>query len=395
MEMKQIYDITNDITQEAIGDSAVLKEDLTNITDYGTAVFNAMSMDHFCKKLIDRIGKVTFESETYQGFGLPLYRSAWEYGAAMMTLETSDLDEATENESWLLTNGQSYDPNIFKGPTGIEARYYQKRTTFEIPLSLADEQVKSAFTSAEQVNSFFTMIQTKLKNSMTVKKDELAMRVVNSMIGSTLAAEFPSVTGDNYSNSTGVKAVNLLKLYNEQFTQSLTFAQAMFSPEFMRYASYVIKNYLAYLKRMSKCFNIKGYPQFTSDPSMILLSQFRNGVETYLESDTFHNQLVAIGKNNVTDVPYFQGSGTDFALGSATKIHVEVPDPSDETLKKEVVASGILGVMFDWKSCMINNNNPRVTSNYNGKAEFTNYWYKEDCSYVTRPSRNFIVFFAA
>ena len=128
---------------------------------------------------------------------------------------------------------------------------------------------------------------------------------------------------------------------------------------------------------------------------MILLSQFRNGVETYLESDTFHNQLVAIGKNNVTDVPYFQGSGTDFALTSATKIHVEVPNPSNEDQKKEIEASGILGVMFDWKSCMINNNNPRVTSNVNGRAEFTNYWYKEDCQYVTRPSRNFIVFFAA
>ena len=390
MKVEQVYELTNTIAQELMGESVIVNEDLSNVVDIGKAFENMGDRyDKYVRSLHDHIGKMWFVNRTYSGGSPNILMDGWEFGSILEKVR-ADMPQAEENESWELQDRTSYDPNIFYKPA-VHAKFFNNRVTFEIPISITEKQVRSAFSNATQLNAFYSMIYNAVDKAMTVRLDSLIDRTINAGIAETMYDAFPAGT---YTGTT-VRAVNLLKLYNEQFTQTLTFAQAMFSPEFMRYASYVIKNYLAYLKRMSKCFNIKGYPQFTSDPSMILLSQFRNGVETYLESDTFHNQLVAIGKNNVTDVPYFQGSGTDFALGSATKIHVEVPLPTDETQKKEIEASGILGVMFDWKSCMINNNNPRVTSNYNGKAEFTNYWYKEDCSYVTRPSRNFIVFFAA
>ena len=394
MDVSQIYQVVNDITAEAIGEQAILKEDLSNVVEYGKAVFDNMSMDNFCKKLIDRIGKVVFDTRKYTGFMLPLFRESWEYGSVKELIYTTSLPDATENESWKLTPGASYDPNIFTG-SPVAAKFYDHKTTLEVPLSLADIQVKSAFASRDQLNSFMSMLQTNVSNSLEVKQDALAQRTVNSLIAHTLYNEFPSVTGDNYGNSTGVKAINLLKLYNAQFGQTLTFAQAMFSAEFMRYASLIIKNNIAYVKSMSTLFNCGGIPTFTGADKLhlLLLSDFKNGVETYLESDTFHNEFVAMPAS--ASVPYFQGTGTAYSIDALTKIHVDILDPADDTTKCEIEASHILGVMFDHYAAGVANENKRVTSNYNGKAEFTNYWYKVDCNYWNNLNSNCVVFFAA
>ena len=394
MEVSQIYEVVNDITKEAIGESAVLEEDLSNVVDYGHAVFNNMTMDNFCKKLIDRIGKVVFDTRKYTGFMLPLYRESWEYGSVKQLIYTTALPEAEENESWKLTPGASYDPNVFTG-SPVAAKFYDKKTTLEVPLSLADIQVRSAFANRDQLNSFMSMLQTNVSNSLEVKQEALAQRTVNALIAHTLYNEFPAVTGDNYNNSTGVKAINLLKLYNAQFSKNLSFAAAMFDADFMRYSSLVIKNHISYVKSMSTLFNIGGIPTFTNGDNLhlLLFSDFKNAVETYLESDTFHNEFVAMPKSS--SVPYFQGTGTTFANTSTTKIHVDILDPADDSTKKEIEASHILGVMFDHTAAGIACENKRTTSNYNGKAEFTNYWYKVDCNFWNNLNSNCIVFFAA
>ena len=60
MEISQIYEAVNTATQEAIGDSSLVSEDLGNIVDVGTAIFNANSIDKYVRKLVDHIGRVIF-----------------------------------------------------------------------------------------------------------------------------------------------------------------------------------------------------------------------------------------------------------------------------------------------------------------------------------------------
>ena len=40
---------------------------------------------------------------------------SWEYGSILQKIE-SELPEATENETWNLVDGESYDPNVFHQP---------------------------------------------------------------------------------------------------------------------------------------------------------------------------------------------------------------------------------------------------------------------------------------
>lgn len=392
MDVKQVATLMNGVTTEILGEGAVVNENLSNVVDIGKAIFDSTSYDHFVKTLVDHIGRVMFVDRKYNGNTLSLYRDSWEYGAVMEKVYGLKLPDATENESFELEDGTSYDPNIFTKPE-VAAKFYNKRVTFEIPLSIADKQVKSAFSSATQLNSFVSMLWNDVDKSMEVKQESLASRTVNSFIASTIAAEFPSVADNDYSASTGVKAINLLLEYNTLFSSATTTAAAcLYNPEFIRYASFRISQTLDRMTKLSTLFNIGGIARFTPKDKqhIIMLSDFKAASEAYLQSDTFHNNLVALPMS--TSVPYWQGSGTGYALSSVANVHAEVENGAST---KEINIGYVLAVAFDHDACGITNLDRRVTSNYNAKAEFTNYWTKLEAGAFRDHNENFIVFFVA
>lgn len=127
MEIKQIYDLINGVTKEVLGAEPIVKEDLSNVVDLGDAVFNANAMDKYVKTLVNHIGRVIFVNRTYRG-GVPsVLMDSWEFGSVLEKIQM-DMPEATENESWELTDGTSYDPNIFYAPK-VSAKFYNKAIT--------------------------------------------------------------------------------------------------------------------------------------------------------------------------------------------------------------------------------------------------------------------------
>lgn len=392
MDVKQVATLMNGVTSEIIGDSVVLNEDLSNVVDVGKAIFDNTSYDHFVKTLVDHIGRVIFVDRKYNGNTLSLYRDAWEYGAVMEKVYGLKLPEATETEDWQLEDGASYDPNIFTRPE-VAAKFYNKRVTFQIPLSVADKQAKSAFSSANQLNAFTSMLWNDVDKSLEVKQESLASRTVNSFIASTIANEFPSVSDNDYSASTGVKAINLLLEYNTLFSGATTTKdKCLYNPEFIRYATYRISQTLDRMTRLTTLFNIGGIARFTPKDKqhVILLSDFKAASDAYLQSDTFHNNFVDLPLS--TSIPYWQGSGTAYGLGSVGNVHAEVEN-GDTT--KEINISHVLGVAFDHDACGITNLDRRVTSSYNPVGEFSNYWSKLDCGCFRDENEQFIVFFVA
>ena len=181
MLVNQIYDIMNTVTSEVLGESVIVAEDLSNIVDVGTAIFNASAIDNYVRSLVNHIGKVIFVNRPYSGNVPSVLMDGWEYGSILEKINT-ELPQASENESWELTDGASYDPNIFYKPT-VEAKFFNKRVTFEIPMSFTERQVKESFSNAEQLNGFLSMLYNAIDKSMTVKVDALVMRTINNMIG--------------------------------------------------------------------------------------------------------------------------------------------------------------------------------------------------------------------
>ncbi len=387
MQVTQVYEILNDITKEILGETVVVNEDLSNVVEIGESFENAAGLDSFVRSLNDHIGRVVFVNRVYGGRAPRVLMDGWEYGSILEKLRTQ-LPEATENESWSLESGASYDPNIFTAPV-ISARFWNKRITFEVPISLTERQVKSAFSSATQLNAFFSMIQTAIQNSLTVKLDSLIMRTINAGIGETLADAFPSA---DYGDGSTPRAVNLLYLYNTTYNAGgtpLTVADALDSKDFLRFAAYQMMLYSDRLEVISTLFNVDGTEKFTPKDRqrIVMLSEFRRAADVYLQSDTFHDELTRLPASD--SVTYWQGSGTGYAFGDTSKIDIKTP--TGDTVQ----ASGILGVIFDRDALGVANLDRRVTTNYNPKAEFWNEWHKVDSGYFLDLSENFVVFYIA
>lgn len=386
MDVKQIYNLVNTITNEVLG-SSIVKEDLSNVVDVGNSIFNASKVDNYVKSLVNHIGRVIFVDRVYNGSVPSVLMDSWEFGSVLEKI-SCDLPIATENESWDLVDGQTYNPNVFYKPT-VNVKFYNSKTTFEIPLSFTEMQVKESFSNAEQLNGFLTMLYNSVEKSMTIKLDSLIMRTINNMVGETINHEIPD--SSHYSTTSTIKAVNLLKLYNDSHPTAITAANCLDNPDFIRYATYIISVYGERITKISNLFNIGGKDRFTPKDVLrcVLLADFKKASEVFLKSDLYNEQYATLPDSDT--VPYWQGSGANYAFNDITKIHIQLA--SDNT--KEIEISGILGVMFDRDCLGVSNLNRRVTTNYNPKAEFYTNFYKFEAGYFNDMNENFVVFFVA
>lgn len=388
MKVEQIYSLMNTVTQEVLGESVVVNEDLSNVVDIGTAVFNANAVDNYVKSLVDHIGKVVFVNRPYSGSVPSVLMDGWEYGSVLEKVR-AELPEATENETWELEDGASYDPNIFYKPT-VSATFFNHKVTFEIPMSFTEKQVKESFSSVTQLNGFLSMLYNEIDKSMTVKIDGLIMRTINNMIGETVYDDYSATS--TFSGGSHTKAVNLLYLYNHQFFGSstsdyITAAEAITDKAFLRFAAYTMGVYASRMSKLSTLFNIDGKPRFTPADLLhvVLHADFVAAARSYLYSDTYNEQFTQLPDAEI--VPYWQGSGTSYAFADTSKILCTTTGGQTMTI------TGVLGVMFDRDAIGVTNIDRRITTNYNPKAEFYNQWAKWDCGAFNALDENFVVFF--
>ena len=379
MQVTQIHELLNTVTNEVLGTENLVKEDLTNLVDVGTEITNADKIDSYVNKLVHHIGKVQFNNDKYSGKAKNVLMDSWEYGAILQKID-AELPTASENSSWNLVNGTSYDPNIFYQPK-VTSQFFDSKVTFEIPISFAEKQVKSSFSNAEQMNGFLSMLTNSVDTSFTIKLDELIMRTINNYIGTVINKKNPNTS------------VNLLDLYNKSTGETLTVEKCLTNAQFLRYANFIINTYVGRITRISTLFNIGNRERFTNveDANLILLNDFVNSSNVFLQADVRHNEFTGI--NGVETVPYWQGSGNGFSFNDISKIDVKVNDGTK--LGVDVSQTGILGVLFDRKALGVTNLDRRVTTNYNPKAEFYTNFYKADSGYFNDFNQNFIVFYVA
>lgn len=385
MEIKQVYSIVNDTTREVLGESAVITEDLSNIVDIGNEVFNANQHENYLHKLIDHVGRMVFNDRRYMSTVPSVLMDNWEYGSILEKVN-ADMPDAVVNEAWDLVDGKTYNPHVFKGAKGVRAKFFNKYVMFEIDQSITYRQLKSAFSSAQQMNTFISMIFTKIDNKLQVCVDGLIRATINNGIASTIKADYGD---DNTSSKSGIKAVNLLYLYNQEKGTSLTKDKCLTDENFLKFASYTIAKYTVRLRSMSTLFNIDGRERFTPTDLLhfVLLTDFSKACNSYLNSVTFHEEYVSLPKHE--EVAFWQGTGTDYTFANTSKIKVSTASGED------VEQDGILGVMFDRDAIAVCNTERNIATEDVKKGQFYNYFYFYKAGYFNDLSENFVVFFVA
>ena len=377
MKVTQIHEIMNTVTSEVLGKEDIVAEDLSNIVDIGKEIIDTDKVDNYVNKLVHHIGKVEFTNQKYSGNAKSVLMDSWEYGSILQRIN-AELPTAYENETWNLVDGQSYDPNIFYQPK-VTSQFFDNKVTFEIPISFAEKQVKDSFSNKNQLNGFLSMLTNQVDTSMTIKLDSLIMRTINNYIGNVLDKNDPNTS------------INLLKLYNDKTGEKLTTKNCLTDSGFLRFANFIINTYVDRISRISTLFNIGGKERFTNNENknLILLTDFVNSSNVFLQADIKHNELT--GVNNFDTVPYWQGSGKNFTFDEISSINAKINNGNKTG--KEVKKSGIIGVLFDRYSLGVTNLDKRVTTNYNPKAEFYTNFYKSDSGYFNDFNQNFIVFY--
>lgn len=384
MQVNQIYAILNDIMTEVTGgqiepDDApatpIVQEDLSNIVDVGNLVFNNNWKDNYVKSMINRIGREIFVDRSYTGFAPNILRDSWEYGS-ILSKTRCKIFAAKANPAWSLSAGQTVNQFEFVPPS-VTQKFFNKRVAWQIECSFTDVQLRESFTSAEAMNRFYSMIENRIAQSMTIYIDSLIMRAINNFITEKIYA------------SNGV--VDVLALYNAQLDSPITAAEAAHDKNFYRFLAYTIKLYVERFRAPSINFNISddedGNVTFTPREfkHLVLHSDIAAGMEVYLQSDTYHDELVKIGEYET--VPFWQAQG-NYELAMTSRIDSKLASDSDHTINRNY----IIGVLFDRDAIALMNENRRTTSAYNSNGEYWTNFYKCDSQLYNSLEENGIVF---
>ena len=384
MQVKQIYTILNDVMLEVTGQNTadegdpaafILQEDLSNIVDMGKTLFdNTYWKDNYVKAMIDRIGREVFVDRTYEGYAPRVLRDSWEYGSIMSKTRCKIFD-AKANPSWNLSAGTTVNQFEFT-PPDVTQKFYNSKTAWQIDCSFTDVQLRESFTSPAAMNRFISMIENRIQTSMTIYIDSLIMRTINNFIGEKI-----------YANN-GV--VDVLTEFNATQESSITADEAVSNKEFYRYLAYRTDLDIERFRAPSANFNIDTDANVTFTPRefahFVLLSNFASGMKVYLQSDTYHDNLVTLG--DFETVPFWQAQGDEYQLATTSRIDVKLASDNTHTVNRNY----IIGILFDRDALGVLNDNRRVTTAYNANGEYWTNFYKVDTSYFNDLAENAIIY---
>lgn len=317
--IKQIHSLVNDAVKDALGKNVGVTElETSDIVSLGKAISAYNAYEGFYGSLVNRIAKTVYFIRVYEGKSRSVLRDENEYGAFVQKVYY-DLPTADENPAWDVADltGQTAvysqkSPYDVDNVVQVKALLYGGQGTWTIEIMRPIEQIKTAFLDEASMMSFIDGIYVAVENSFKLDEERLVALAVDTAMAHAIHSGL---------------ARNLLTEYNTAHpSATLTVAQALESSDFLRFASKEIKDTIGHMSTMSTIFNAQAYPTFTDKEHLVveMLEQFENAVDTYLKSDTFHDELVALP--NHEKVQYWQSSGKTFAFADTSAINIDHTD---------------------------------------------------------------------
>lgn len=385
-DVAQIYSILNSVAAQAFGTSAQAVVDTRSMIALGDQVLSSSNnTDLFSGALMDRIGRTIVSSRIWNDpMRDPLVKKPFEFGSVLQKIYV-DIEDAAPNNAWEIGD-QNYTPTfapVYK--PDVRQKLFNKISPWQYNQSIPDRLYRTGFTSEEAMAAFITALGVAIENSMAE-----ALRNANNLCRNTLMAYV--------INGAGKNAVNVLTLYNTDHPgATLTAAQAAVSPDFQRYLVKTMNDYKVYLRDLTRAFNMESFARHTPEEDLVItvLETVDSSIKAYLQSDTYHKELVSLG-NRYNTVPYWQGPGTaGYTFSSLSGFKIKIVDPSDSTKSIDVQQSGVLAVMHDIEAIGTTINDRRTTTERNNMDEYTDIFTKANIGYFADRSENCVVFYIA
>lgn len=382
----QIKDIVNDAVHDALGKNAGATEiETSDIVSLGKALSAFDAFEGFYKSLANRIVRTIYFVRTYEAKTRSVMRDEHEFGAFVQKVYYT-MPDAVDNASFAIpdSNGdyKQQSPYDVENVVAVSALIYGGQGTWTIEIIRPEEQIKSAFDSESAMMSFIDGIYLTVENAFKLEEERLVALAVNTSIA--------------YSINSG-KARNLLKEYNDAHADAtLTAANCMENAPFLKYASMEINRTVDNMGEMSTVFNAEGYNTFTNKENLVveMLSQFASASEMYLQSDTFHDELVKLPR--FEKVPFWQSSGKSFAFADCSTVNIKHDDlVTGENTTGVVNKSGIICFMHDIENVACHFGNRRTWELWNPRSEVMVHGEKARKGYAVDRYANAYVFYVA
>ena len=383
MKVNQIYTLVNDAASEALGKSAITAKDTGSLVSLGNVVFSSTAnTEQFYKSLVDRIGRTVIAIRKFKGKNRSVKRDdlAWGIMYQKISFKTKT---AVENASWKTEGGQ-VNPFDIARSTEVVQKLFSVMGTWSYEDNFPLYQLFTAFTNEAAMGAFISGISTNIENSLTIAEDALANLAVSTNIAGVLI-----------SGKTAQKR-NLLTEYNTLTGSNLQANSCLYDASFLKYASYQINDTVKNIMNPSASFNAEGIDRQTMSENLVVevLGKYSAATSSYLESDTYHKELVALPRYE--EVSYWQAPGTNFDFADVSKI--DIVNANLKTVGNEtgtIAQSGIIAFIHDIDSCASIITRFRDYSYPNNRDESMNIIKKADKGYMVDLSENAVVFYVA
>lgn len=377
MNPVQVYLIVGAAAKQAFGETAITPIDTSSFIALGDSILSSdTSTDAFNSAINDVIGRTIIDVRIYNPDADPMVRHPFEFGAALRKIYV-ELGDARENNSWNIGK-ENYSPEFapIMKPI-IEQHLFNSMSTYEFGVTIPDDLWSTAFHNEQEMAALISGIFVAMEMRM-----QLSLEHLNNLVRASFIAR-KSLTG-------GIVACNLLTAYNTETNNSLTVSSAMRDKEFIRWSNMTIGMFVDRLTKPSRLFNDAKYLRHTPRDLQVLtlLSNYAKASDVYLESDTYHDELVKLPYFRT--VPYWQGSGEDYSFNEVSKIEVILTANEEPT-----TVTGVIGLLADYEAMGTTIDKPRTPTERNSHDEYTNYYNKANRGYFNDMSENGVIFYLA
>lgn len=384
MKVNQVFEFINDVIAQTTGLNNVSVVDAKGLVALGNEVLSSdTNVENFMGVMYDKTARMIVNNRAYEGRGKSLMMDAFVFGAILQKIYVDPM-EAKESPQWSVEDNTEYSPIYVVKPV-VKQKIFSGITTWEFDTAIPDVQIRSAFTDAEQMAVFIDAIYVSLANSMNMALEGMANTVYSTMIANRLIEK-------KVKNNTANVVVDLLAEY-KAYTgdDAMTAEQANTSPEFYKFAGMIMKQTIMRMRQMGVTFNTEKYYRHTPTDMLrvSMVSDFVAGFDTYLQADTFHNEVTALP--NYDEVPFWQGSGQ--AWNETRKVAIDIKHTDDVNYR--VQQDGVVAIFADIEAMGMTINNQRQKSVYDPRHEVTAVYNKADKGYFCDPSENAVVFVLA
>lgn len=397
LSFNQLSSVLTTIMKEATGTNAQLTPvDTSSFVSVAQTALKS-GYDPLSTAISQVLSKTIFSVRPYTRKFKGLNVSNQRYGNHVRKLTAID-KPFEEDDRFKLTDGASIDQYTVNKPKILQTNFYGANV-YQKSLTIYKDQLDCAFSSPDEFASFISMIMQNASDMIEQAHEETARAVLHNLAAGIYVMEQVELsTTDPAKANGGNRAVNLLKLYNEESGKTLKVADVYKAENFEGFIKFVFStiNYIADLmtdRNTLFCSQIKDYEIVRHTPKnrmkFYVYSNLINKINSEVYSSVFNPDFLKFV--DFESVNYWQNPLYSTSLSGNVNI---LEKTGSIALAEAGRFDNLLGILFDEEAAGYTTVNEWAQpSPFNAKGGYYNqFWHFTD-RYWNDFTENAVVFY--